>query len=309
MMLLLVYAAASCMGAAMRQWAIAAEADGCWSPAPTWAMTYAGIYTCSTAMLGAVLAAAVDDDGTAGRLSVQLAAALTAAHCASPDNAVQERTRTVAYSKSHAPKPSLDMRTRGMTRRASSRTTATDPHAKSDWQVRRSARSERDDRVIDRPRPTRWRREEHTFRRAVEQYANRQPRAETYANRRARRVPESVTASAIRAPASRARNRTPGTTSRQRPRAARGGARPRRYATTGARNGTPDGRPRRRRARTKPTFVERRTKAPKPQPGSAPWCATPSVQTINRDGVPQPNDDAENRNGGDHGTATDNAVA
>ena len=79
MILLLVYAAASCMGAAMRQWAVAAEADGCLSPAPTWAMTYAGIYTCSAAMLGAIVASGLE--GTTGRLSVQLAAALTVAHC------------------------------------------------------------------------------------------------------------------------------------------------------------------------------------------------------------------------------------
>ena len=139
--------------------------------------------------------------------------------------------------------------------------------------VQRSLRSERDDRVSNRPHPTRWRREEHKFRPAVEQHPKRHPRAETDASRRARRVPKSVTTSAIRAPASRTRNRTPGATRQRRPRAARGGARPRRYATTGARNGTPDGRSRRRRSETKPTFVERRTRAPEPHPKSARWCA------------------------------------
>ena len=59
----------------------------------------------------------------------------------------------------------------------------------------------------------------------------RHARAETYASQRARRVPKSVTASAIRAPANRARNRTPGTTSQQRPR-----ARTRRRTTTSVRH-------------------------------------------------------------------------
>ena len=81
MILILLYVAACCMGSAMRRWAIAAEADGCLSPAPTWTITGAGIYTCSAAMLGAIASSGVNGD-LSGRLSIELATGLTAAHFA-----------------------------------------------------------------------------------------------------------------------------------------------------------------------------------------------------------------------------------